>query len=69
MIAIQSQCSACAHLDRQAEQALHCNAFPGGIPEEIATNAVLHTAEYPGDHGIHLELIPLDVFGQAPGRA
>ncbi len=69
MIAAQSQCTACTHLDRQAEQNPHCDAFPSGIPEEIWTNEVAHTTSYPGDHGIHLELIPLEVYGQTPGQA
>ena len=70
MIAPQSQCTACAHLDRQAEQQQLCNAFPSGIPDEIWTNEVAHTDSYPGDKGIRLELIPLDVLGQrTPGQA
>ncbi|MGB3542291.1 hypothetical protein [Rubrivirga sp.] len=66
MISPQSQCTACTHLDRQASDALLCNAFPGGIPDEIWTNEVPHTSSVPGDNGIHLELIPLDVLGQGP---
>jgi hypothetical protein len=66
MISAQSQCTACTHLDRQAEQSLLCDAFPDGIPDEIWTNQVAHTDSYPGDHGIHLDLIPLDVLGQPP---
>ena len=64
MIAPQPQCAACTHLDRTATQDQLCEAFPDGIPDEIWTNEVLHTASYPGDHGIHLELIPLNVLGQ-----
>ena len=66
MIAPQSQCTACTHLDRQAEQQQLCDAFPSGIPDEIWTNEIAHTQSYPGDKGIHLELIPLDVLGQQP---
>ncbi|PAP75692.1 hypothetical protein [Rubrivirga marina] len=69
MIAPQPQCTACTHLDRQAEADPHCDAFPGGIPDEIWTNEVAHTSSYPGDRGIHLELIPLDVLGQTTGEA
>ena len=67
MIAPQSQCTACTHLDREADQL--CDAFPDGIPTEIWTNKVAHVTHYPGDNGIHLELIPLNVLGQAPGEA
>ena len=64
MIAPQPQCTACTHLDRQADDQQLCDAFPSGIPDEIWTNEVAHTTSYPGDHGIHLELIPLNVLGQ-----
>ena len=66
MIAAQSQCTACTHLDRQATDDLLCEAFPSGIPDEIWKNEIAHTQSYPGDHGVHLELIPLDVLGQSP---
>ncbi len=69
MISPQSQCTACTHLDRRAEESLLCAAFPSGIPDEIWTNEVAHTSSYPGDHGVHLELIPLDVLGQTVGEA
>lgn len=69
MIPVQSQCTACTHLDRQKEQSLLCDAFPEGIPQEIWKNEVAHTTSYPGDNGIHLELIPLDVLGQRTGQA
>lgn len=65
----QSQCAACTHLDRQAAEDLLCNAFPEGIPKEIWTNEVAHTQSYPGDNGIHLELIPLDVLSHGAGQA
>ena len=69
MIAPQSQCTACTHLDRQVDVSHLCNAFPDGIPDEIWVNEVMHTRGYPGDHGIHLELIPLDVLGQPGAQA
>lgn len=69
MIPVQSQCTACTHLDREAQASHLCNAFPDGIPPEIWTNEVAHTRGYPGDHGIHLELIPLDVLGGRPAEA
>lgn len=61
MIPAQSQCAACSHLDRKQE-AQQCEAFPSGIPEEIWLNKVSHTNSYPGDNGIHLDLIPLEVY-------
>lgn len=66
MITAQSQCTACTHLDRQATDDLLCEAFPKGIPDEIWKNEVAHTNSYPGDQGIHLDLIPLDVL-RTPG--
>ncbi|MEM1269496.1 MAG: hypothetical protein AAF752_06355 [Bacteroidota bacterium] len=65
----QSQCTACTHLNRQIEVEPICNAFPSGIPDEIWTNEVAHTSSYPGDNGIHLELIPLTILGQSHGEA
>ena len=32
-----------------------CRAFPDGILDEIAFGDNLHTAPYPGDHGIQYE--------------
>ena len=69
MIAPQPQCVACTHLDRQVEIEPICEAFPSGIPDEIWTNEVAHTTSYPGDGGIHLELIPLNILGQVTGQA
>ena len=69
MIAAQSQCTACTHLDRQATNDLLCEAFPEGIPDEIWSNQVPHTDSYPGDQGIHLDLIPLDVLRQPGAQA
>ena len=61
MIAVQSQRTACPHLGRTAESSPHGEALPSGIPDAIWTSEVAHTG---GDHGIPLELIPLDVYGQ-----
>ncbi|ARA94172.1 MAG: hypothetical protein D6685_14500 [Bacteroidetes bacterium] len=56
---IQSQCLACAHLNREAEQPT-CAAFEEGIPAEIWTNRHDHHQPYPGDNGIRFELMPLE---------
>ncbi|MEM1118319.1 MAG: hypothetical protein AAGJ11_17560, partial [Bacteroidota bacterium] len=69
MITPQSQCTACTHLDREVKVEPVCNAFPSGIPGEIWTNEVAHVTSYPGDNGILLELIPLNVLGQETGQA
>ena len=69
MAAAHSQCAACTHLDRQQPAAQQCDAFPSGIPEEIWLNKVMHTSSYPGDHGIHLELIPLEQYHGPRGEA
>lgn len=61
----QSQCLACAHLDRKADEP-QCSAFPEGIPEEIWTNRHDHHEPYPGDGGTRFQLQPL---GQEQGRA
>ena len=52
---VQSQCLACAHLDRDASEPT-CSAFEEGIPAEIWTNKHDHHKPYPGDNGIRFEL-------------
>ena len=69
MISIQSQCTACTHLEREEEAQQQCEAFPEGIPTEIWLNEVAHTAPYPGDHGVHLDLIPLEQYRPPHGQA
>ncbi|MDQ1255089.1 MAG: hypothetical protein QG646_4368, partial [Euryarchaeota archaeon] len=34
-----------------------CNAFPGGIPDEIWRGGNDHTKPCPGDHGIKFEKV------------
>lgn len=42
--------------DRAADVRVRtCEAFPKGIPEEIARGDVDHRGPYPGDHGIRYE--------------
>lgn len=72
MVPAQSQCTACSHLDRQAadaQNAQQCEAFPSGIPDEIWLNQIAHTKSYPGDNGIHLDLIPLDIYQPPSAQA
>jgi hypothetical protein len=52
-------CTACAHLDREADSPT-CEAFPEGIPTEIWTNQHDHHEPYPGDQGIRFELMVIE---------
>ena len=42
-----------------------CEAFPDGIPAEIAYGDNPHLKPYPGDNGIQFEAEPKDVAEQA----
>lgn len=47
-------------LDGQEEstERVVCEAFPDGIPDEIAYGENLHTSPFPGDNGIQYEPQP-----------
>jgi hypothetical protein len=44
-------CFRCKHYRGQ----ITCDAFPGGIPDEILISAVDHKEPYEGDNGIRFE--------------
>lgn len=55
-------CNLCKHRHGEDEterflrpQILTCDAFPDGIPEEIAIGPEEHTRPSPGDHGLRFE--------------
>jgi hypothetical protein len=43
-------CSFCAYLDADGNPV--CEAFPGGIPNEIWSGTNQHTEAFPGDNGL-----------------
>ncbi len=43
------------HDGPETEDVVICEAFPEGIPEEIAYGSNPHTSPFPGDHGIRFE--------------
>jgi hypothetical protein len=45
-------CHRCRHLRKDFET---CDAFPSGIPNEVAVGEFIHTRQYPGDNGITFE--------------
>ena len=50
---VGSRCLDCLHLTDLLEGT--CQAFPGGIPEDILQDRVLHDRPYPGDHGLRFD--------------
>ena len=43
------------HDGPETEDKVICEAFPDGIPDEIAYGDNPHTSPFPGDHGIRFE--------------
>ena len=41
--------------DEESSEVNYCEAFPGGIPYEIAYGDNLHLTPFPGDQGIQYE--------------
>ena len=54
-------CNKCRHIlpSRRDESYPRCDAFPGGIPEEILTGEFLHIRPFEGDKGIQFEAIQM----------
>lgn len=51
-----SPCMHCKRFIRDVFADLNnCDAFPGGIPDEIFWGKNLHKEAYPGDHGIRFD--------------
>lgn len=48
-------CLGCAHFDQANQEAMRCDAFPNGIPAEIANGRVVHRKPYIGDHGMRYQ--------------
>ena len=55
MIGMTPACLDCRHFHKTGEIGLTCDAFPGGIPEDIILASNDHSNPYPGDHGIQFE--------------
>ena len=53
---ISGQCPYCKHI-LSGKGFLACEAFPEGIPQEIADGSVSHREPYEGDNGIQFEPI------------
>jgi hypothetical protein len=47
-------CSGCTHLRGDLRDP-RCDAFPGGIPNEILLSKADHRKPFPGDNGIQFE--------------
>lgn len=47
-------CIFCRHL----RESTNCDAFPGGIPDDVLYAFHDHRMPFPGDHGIMFELRP-----------
>ena len=41
--------------DEESTEVNYCEAFPDGIPDEIAYGDNRHYSPYPGDHGVQYE--------------
>lgn len=51
---LMPMCMYCKHYSWDGEP-WTCDAFPDGIPEEIAHSGFIHTKPYEGDNGIQFE--------------
>lgn len=52
---VPTQCRACVHFDVKTGV---CDAFPGGIPDDIIFWGFDHRGEFPNDRGVRFELKP-----------
>lgn len=58
---VSVQCFSCRHYrGLNAEHRMSCDAFPDGIPPEIARGEFAHTEPYPGDNGVRFEPVDED---------
>jgi hypothetical protein len=51
-------CGGCKHLNTTSDRPLldpKCDAFPGGIPNEILLSKADHRKPFPGDQGIQFD--------------
>lgn len=51
-------CLGCARFRKQDGNKFTCDAYPGGIPQEIISSQVDHREVFEGDHG--LQFLPVD---------
>lgn len=54
-------CMACSRRHKGSSMPDTCDAFPGGVPDEIITGAHLHTTPVDGDNGLLFKLMDSDV--------